>query len=575
MLKQSVEAVVLQAVDRAFPGIEVRGAEVTRSTDPRFGDYQCNLAMKLAKPLGLAPREIAARIAAQFSSDSPIASAEIAGPGFINLKLRDDSLASELERQMESSRLGLPQRDRPQKIVIDFSSPNTAKEMHVGHLRSTILGDALARIFEFLGMDVLRLNHIGDWGTSFGMLIAYMKEHAQGVLSGEHKADLSVLVNWYKQAKAMFDLDLAFRKRAQLEVVALQGGDPDARRAWELICEISRQDYQKIYDLLGVRLIERGESAYNSRLPGVVKEFEEKELVEVSDGARCIFIEGYQNREGERLPLMIQKSDGGYNYDTTDLAALKQRIEDERADRIIIVTDAGQAQHFAMIHDAGQLAGWFKNRDVKFDHVPFGLVLGADGKKFKTRSGDTVRLMDLLEEAQTAAVQILRERHSDWTEQQILQTGAIIGLDAVKYADLSCHRVKDYHYSPERMLRFEGNTAPFLLYSLVRARSILRRLERSESEPVAGLQLTHPSERALALKLLQFPETLLAVTEDLLPHRLCEYLYELAELFNAFFRDCRVEGSDQLASRTALVASTARILSQGLNLLGLEDLDRM
>jgi arginyl-tRNA synthetase len=575
MLKQAVEAIVLQSVGRAFPGVDLNSAEVTRSTDPRFGDYQCNLAMKLAKPLSASPREIAARILEQLPQDSLIGSAAVAGPGFINLRLRDETLASELAQQMQAPQLGVPTPSHPQKIVIDFSSPNTAKEMHVGHLRSTILGDALARIFEFLGMDVLRLNHIGDWGTSFGMLIAYMKEHAQGVLSGQHKADLAALVAWYKQAKAMFDMDLAFRKRAQLEVVALQGGDPEARKAWELICEISRKDYQKIYDLLGVKLIERGESAYNDRLPHVVKEFEDKGLIEISDGARCIFIEGYLNREGERLPLMIQKSDGGYNYDTTDLAALKQRIEDEKADRIIIVTDAGQAQHFAMIQEAGQLAGWFKGHDVRFDHVPFGLVLGADGKKFKTRSGETVRLMDLLDEAQAAAVQILRERHPDWSEQEILKTGSVIGLDAVKYADLSCHRVKDYHYSPERMLRFEGNTAPFLLYSLVRARSILRRLERPESEPVTELVVTHPSERMLVLKLLQFPETLLAVTEDLLPHRLCEYLYELAELFNAFFRDCRVEGSEHEASRTALVASTARVLSQGLHLLGLEDLDRM
>jgi arginyl-tRNA synthetase len=575
MLRSEIEGLFLGAVHLAFPSAEVGSADITRSTDPQFGDYQCNLAMKLAKPLGMPPRAIAHLILENLPKSSLIESAEIAGPGFINIRLAKDALAQQLQQALQSHHLGVPRLPGPPKIVVDFSSPNTAKEMHVGHLRSTIIGDSLARLFEFLGAKVLRLNHIGDWGTSFGMLIAYMKEHAPHVISGEHRADLSALVAWYKQAKALFDLDLAFRKRSQMEVVALQQGDPESRRAWEQICEISRRDYQRVYDLLDIRLIERGESAYNDQLPAIVEEMTAKGLVEISEGAKCIFIEGYQNRDGERFPLMIQKSDGGYNYDTTDLAALKQRLFEEKADRIIYVTDAGQAQHFAMIHDAGQLAGWFQQHPARFDHVPFGLVLGSDGKKFKTRSGDTVRLMDLLEEACQAATAIVKERHPEWSREEIRECGEVIGIDAVKYADLSCHRVKDYAYSTERMLRFEGNTAPFLLYSLVRARSILRRLGESEQGAVGKIQITHSSEKALALKLLQLPEIILAMAEDLLPNRLCEYLFELAEIFNAFFRDCRVEGSPEQESRLGMVCATARVLATGLHLLGLKDLDRM
>jgi arginyl-tRNA synthetase len=575
MLRSEIEGLFLGAVRLAFPALEATSADITRGTDPRFGDYQCNLAMKLAKPLGMAPRAVAHLILENMPASSLIESTDIAGPGFINIRLSSPALAHHVEETLGSSHLGVPRLPGPPKVVLDFSSPNTAKEMHVGHLRSTIIGESLARLFEFLGAKVLRLNHIGDWGTSFGMLIAYMKEHAPQVISGEHRADLSALVSWYKQAKALFDMDLAFRKRSQLEVVALQQGDPDSKKAWRQICEISRRDYQRIYDLLDVSLIERGESFYNDQLPAIVEEMTAKGLVEISDGAKCIFIEGYQNRDGERFPLMIQKSDGGYNYDTTDLAALKQRLFEEQADRIIYVTDAGQAQHFAMVHDAGQLAGWFQQHPARFDHVPFGLVLGADGKKFKTRSGDTVRLIDLLEEAIQAATAIVQERHPEWTAEEIAHCGHVIGIDAVKYADLSCHRVKDYAFSTERMLKFEGNTAPFLLYSLVRARSILRRLDRHENDKSGPIALGHPSERALALKILQFPEIIVAMAEDLLPNRLCEYLFELAEHFNAFFRDCRVEGTPEQESRLALVKATARVLAAGLHLLGLQDLERM
>ncbi|MFZ4098799.1 MAG: arginine--tRNA ligase [Chlamydiia bacterium] len=574
MLRESLDRIFVAAVGQAFPEMApLAHAEVTPATDAKFGDYQCNLAMKLAKPLQRSPRQVAEAIMQSVQEEPLIGRLEIAGPGFINIHLSPLAISQCVTGLLESGGMGLVVPQPRQRIVIDFSSPNTAKEMHVGHLRSTIIGDALARLFEALDQDVLRLNHIGDWGTAFGMLIAYIKEHAPAVLQGEHAVELATLVQWYRQSKALFDQDLRFRKAAQMEVVALQGGDPEARRAWGLICEVSRIAYQQVYDLLEIRLKERGESFYQPMLAEIVKEFEAKGLVAVSDGARCIFLDGFVNREGDPLPLMVQKSDGGYNYDTTDLAAMKQRIEEEKADRIIIVTDAGQAQHFAMIAAAGEKAGWFSSRPVRFDHVPFGLVLGPDGKKFRTRSGETERLVDLLGDATEAATKMVTERHPDWSQEEITNTGLAIGINAVKYADLVSHRVKDYHYSSERMLRFEGNTAPFLLYSYVRAKSILRRLPPPPKQVTVDLRAT--SEIRLGILLLQFPEILLSVAEDLLPHRLADYLYRLADAFNAFFRDCHVEGTPEQESRAGLVKLTERILGKGLQILGLRLLERM
>jgi arginyl-tRNA synthetase len=450
--------------------------------------------------------------------------------------------------------------------------------MHVGHLRSTIIGDCLARLFEALGFRVLRINHLGDWGTSFGMLIEYMDEHATDVLSGDKEPNLGALVSWYQQSKALFDKDLEFRKRSQLKVVALQSGDPRALKAWEIICDASRKDYRTIYDRLDVKLEDRGESFYNPLLAPLVQELESKGVLTLSDGAHCLFLDGFVNRDGDPFPLMVQKSDGGFNYDTTDLAALRYRIDEDRADRIIYVTDAGQGQHFAMIFAAGKKLGWLDARPIRLDHVPFGMVLGSDGKKFRTRSGKTEKLRDLLDDAIDAAKVIIRERHPDWSADEVDETGQAIGINAVKYADLSGHRVKDYMYSEERMLKFEGNTAPFLLYSLVRAKSILRRLEEkgSYSPTQAGkIFLREPSEIALGLHLLRFPEVIVSVVDELLPHHLAEYLYRLAEAFNAFFRDCRVDGSEEEFSRASLTQLTIRVLSRGLEILGLRLVERM
>jgi arginyl-tRNA synthetase len=557
-------------------------AEVTPGTQPQFGHYQCNSALKIGKALGIAPRLAAEKIVAHFDRGAPeggemVSRLEIAGPGFINITLSTPFLAAQIEALLHDERLGVPLPDKKEKIIVEFSSPNIAKELHVGHLRSTIIGDAIARLFEFLGHEVLRLNHIGDWGTQFGMLIAYMQENVPDVLRGDVQTDLIGLMHWYRESKKRFDEDGEFKKRAQAQVIRLQGGDPQTTAAWKAICEISRKAFHEIYQLLDVQLIERGESFYNPYLAEVVADLDKKGLITLSDGARCIFLEGFVGRDGTALPLMVQKSDGGYNYDTTDMAAMRHRIQVEKADRIIILTDAGQALHFAMIEAASMKAGYLDPTRVRFDHVPFGVVLGQDGKKFKTRSGETEKLIDLLFEAVSHAKRIMQERLPDLSGEQLNTSAQILGIDAVKYADLSSHRIKDYLFSYDRMLRLEGNTAAFLLYAYVRIQGIKRKVGKEVSSVLqrAHVALNHPSEVGLALHLRQFGEVLGTVSKDLLPNRLCEYLYELAEKFNAFFRDCRVEGSPEEESRLLLCEATSRILEKGLQLLGLKTLDRM
>ena len=582
-LELQFSAAIKRAFDSQLPhDSELLRAEVTQSTQPQFGHYQCNNALKIAKELKKNPREIAQQILQAVKggdeTGAPILSQlEIAGPGFINISLDSLFLSKQTTELLRDSRLGVPLPARKEKVIVEYSSPNIAKELHVGHLRSTIIGDALARLFEFLGYDVLRLNHIGDWGTQFGMLIAYMQDVAPEVLQGATEVDLPQLMQWYREAKKKFDEDPEFKKRSQLQVVRLQGGDPLSLKAWKAICAISRKAFLEIYQLLDVRLTERGESFYNPFLPEVIKDLEQKGLISVSDGAKCIFLEGFTNRDGTILPMIVQKSDGGYNYDTTDMAAIRHRVAVEKADRIIIVTDAGQSLHFAMLFKAAEKAGYFDPKKVRVDHVPFGVVLGADGKKFKTRSGETEKLADLLVEAIHQAKVIMSERMPDLEGRELDRLSQILGIDAVKYADLSCHRVKDYLFSYERMLKFEGNTAAFLLYAYVRIQGIKRKvgLDVQQVSEENEIVLEHPSEIALALHLRQFGETLELMARDLLPNRLCDYLYALAEKFHAFFRDCRVEGTPQEKSRVLLCEATGRILEKGLSILGLKTLDRM
>jgi arginyl-tRNA synthetase len=396
-------------------------------------------------------------------------------------------------------------------------------------------------------------------------------------LSGQESTDLNSLMNWYRNAKKEFDADPDFKTKSQLEVIRLQSGENESLHAWRIICDISRKAFQEIYSLLDVKIIERGESFYNPFLKGVVDELERKGLVTISNGAKCIFLEGFVNREGEPLPMMIQKSDGGYNYDTTDLAALRYRVFEDKADRIIYVVDNGQSLHFQMVFKAAELAEWVDPSKVELNHAGFGLVLSESGKKFKTRSGETEKLIDFLMEAVDRAREIVKERLPDADEKEIDHLARVIGIDAVKYSDLSIHRTKDYTFSYDRMLRFEGNTAVFLLYSYVRINGIQRKtkLDLQKICQEHQLVLEHPSEVALGLHLRRFGETIELMARDLLPNRMSDYLYELAEKFNAFYRDCRVEGTPEEMSRLILCRASSTILQKGLHILGLQTVDHM
>lgn len=557
----------------AFLAVDDAPVEITQSTQDKFGHYQYNSAMKLGQILKQNPRKIAEQLVAHLEKDDRIASYEIAGPGFINITFTPEYLAGLVTQIASDPHLAIPVPAKKERVIVELSSPNTAKELHVGHLRSTIIGDSLARLFEFLGHDVLRLNHVGDWGTSFGMLIAYMKLTAPDVLTEKATTDLSHLVQWYKESKKKFDEDPAFKKASQLEVVALQGGNPDSLKGWHVICEISRKAYQEIYDLLDVRLQERGESFYNPMLAPLVEELKQKGLVQISDGATCLFVEGFQSREGSEMPLMLQKSDGGYTYDTTDMAAIRHRIQVEKADRIIYVVDAGQSSHFQMVFKAAEMAGYLDPKKVTASHVPFGLVLGPDGKKFRTRSGETERLIDLLNTAVDHADDLLQERSPEMPPAERKKLAHALGISAIKYADLACHRMSDYSFSYERMLKFEGNTAAFLMYAYVRIAGIKRKIGLTKIQGTVDLK--HPSEISLGLHLIRFGEALDQVVRDLAPNRLTEYLFTLAEKFNAFYRDCKVEGVPEQNSRLLLCEAVAQTMKQGLHILGVETVEKM
>jgi arginyl-tRNA synthetase len=552
------------------------------ASNPKFGDYQANVAMGLAKQLKQSPRAIAEQLVAQLQLEDLCDAPEIAGPGFINLRLKAEYLAEQLQAIRSDVRLGIAPVQKPQRVIVDFSSPNIAKEMHVGHLRSTIIGDSLARVLEFQGHDVLRLNHVGDWGTQFGMLIAYLKAAYPDALTQPDALEIGDLVAFYKQAKQHFDADEQFREASRQQVVALQSGEPQARKAWQLICDQSRREFQKIYDRLGVRLQERGESFYNGWLAEVLSELQASELLVTDQGAQCVFLEGFTNKEGAPLPLIVRKSDGGYNYATTDLAAIRYRLSADHAERIIYVTDAGQASHFAQVFQVAQRAGWVP-KTVDLVHVPFGLVQGEDGKKLKTRSGETIRLRDLLDEAVDRARADLQERLQDEdrheTPEFIEQVAEVVGLGAVKYADLSQNRLSNYVFSYDKMLALQGNTAPYMLYAYVRVQGIARKgtIDFQALSAETPLLLEDGTELTLAKHILQLQEVLNEVSRELLPNRLCQYLFELSQKFNQFYDRCPVLQADetQQTSRLILCDLTARTLKLGLELLGIQVLERM
>ncbi|MDY6807080.1 MAG: arginine--tRNA ligase [Cyanobacteriota bacterium] len=572
-----------KAISAAF-GEELADTDpiLVPASNPKFGDYQCNLAMSLAKTLKDKPRAIASKIVENLDVGDMCEPPEIAEPGFINLTLTQFYVEERLKAIVSDKRLGIPKNPNPEQIAIDFSSPNIAKEMHVGHLRSTIIGDSLARVLEFQGNDVLRLNHVGDWGTQFGMLITYLREAHPEALTTADALDLGDLVAFYRKAKKRFDEDQDFKEKSREEVVRLQAGAEDSRRAWELLCEQSRREFQVIYDLLDIELTERGESFYNDKLPGVVEDLEKLGLLEENQGAQCVFTEGFTNKDGEPLPLIVQKTDGGYNYATTDLAAVRHRIEKEGAKRLIYVTDAGQGNHFAQVWQVARKAGWIPDT-VEVVHVPFGLVLGEDGKKLKTRSGDTVRLRDLLDEAvKRARADLearLKEENRSETEEFIDRASEVVGLSAVKYADLSQNRTSSYVFSFDKMLALQGNTAPYMLYAYARIQSISRKggVDFDNLGVDAKAILVHETELALAKHLLQLPAIVDLVAADLLPNRLCQYLFELSQKYNQFYECCPVLQAEEPArtSRLLLCHSVARTLKLGLSLLGISVLERM
>lgn len=594
-LAQTLESQLRAAMEQAFPEAAAEARAAGRTLDPQlapaskpeFGDFQANGALPLAKPLGLPPRKIAEAVAAQLAADPTFAALclepAIAGPGFINLTLRPQRLVAEVVAHLADPRLGVPRSLAQAPVVVDFSSPNIAKEMHVGHLRSTIIGDCLARVLEFRGSTVLRLNHVGDWGTQFGMLITHLQQVAPDALETADAVDLGDLVSFYRQAKARFDEDQAFQATSREEVVKLQGGDGTSLKAWGLLCDQSRREFQIIYDRLDIQLSERGESFYNPHLQAVVDDLRTAGLLVVDDGAGCVFLEGVSGKDGQPLPLIVQKSDGGFNYATTDLAAIRYRLAPapggDGAGRVIYVTDAGQASHFAAVFQVARRAGWVQP-EVQLEHVPFGLVQGDDGKKLKTRSGDTVRLRDLLDEAVERAEADLRRRlhEEDRSEDEafIAHVSTTVGIAAVKYADLSTNRITNYQFSFDRMLALSGNTAPYLLYAVVRIAGIARKGGDLDAAAVE-LSFSEPQEWALIRELLKLDAVIAEVEQELLPNRLCSYLFELSQVFNRFYDQVPVLKADEPArsSRLALCRLTADTLKLGLGLLGIPTLERM
>jgi len=581
-------------------------ALVAPAARSEFGDYQVNGAMPAAKRTGEKPRELAEKLIAEARVDDLAASLEVAGPGFVNIRLRDDFLAGRAAEALDDDRLGVEPPERPLTVVVDYSHPNVAKEMHVGHLRSTIIGDAICRTLAFLGHNVIRQNHIGDWGTQFGMLTAFLEREEKSAVDelnamGQHVANvqstyLPDLESFYRRAKALFDTDPEFAKTARDYVVKLQAGDEKVREMWRRFRELSLHHCQKVYDRLNVTLTPddvRGESAYNDDLPKVIEALDAKGLLRESEGAKCVFLDEFTNSDGEVLPVIVQKADGGYLYATTDLAAIRYRAGELHADRILYVVDARQSLHLRQVFAVARAAG-FAPPEVSLEHHPFGMMLDEGGTVFKTREGGTVRLMDLLDEAERRAFKLVSDKSPDLPEAQRRDIARAVGIGAVKYADLSQNRTSDYVFSWDKMLSLEGNTAPYMQYAYARICSIFRKGAEAEHPPStsrdlssealpkakrkrAGISLSHSAERTLALKLAQFPETVDAVARECLPNLLCNYLYDLAGAFMGFYENCPVLKSDEplRTSRLSLCELTARTIRQGLGLLGIETIERM
>ena len=540
-----------------------------------FADFQANVALPLGKRLGRPPREVAGELARRLDVSDVSEPPEVSGPGFINFRLRDDWIAAQASRMLDDPRLGLEPAAEPQTVVVEYSSPNIAKEMHVGHLRTTIVGDAIARVLEFAGHRVIRDNHVGDWGTPFGMLIEHLLD------AGEDSAEADLLRTdpnaFYQAARRKFDSDPVFAERARNRVVELQGGDPATLKLWHEIVEMSKDYLHRIYGRLGVTLTDadiRGESFYNDLLADTAARLQEAGLAVYSDGALCVFPPGFTGREGRPLPVIIRKTDGGYNYSTTDLATIRYRVDDLHCDRAIYVVGSDQTLHFQMVFAVAREAGWIPP-GVRFEHAQIGLVSAPDGGRLRTRSGDNVQLSDLLQEAVDRARGILTELEAParFEPAELDAIAEAVGIGAVKYSDLSTARESAYVFDWDRMISFRGNTGPYLQYATARIRSIFRRAGVEADPDIRGsrVAVTAPPERALALRLLDFGAVITAVGETTEPHRLCAYLFDVASLFTTFYEECPVlkaEPESLRARRLALCALTLRVLTAGLGLLG-------
>ena len=543
-------------------------------------DAQVNGALSLAKTLGMAPRDVATKALESLGDISEmVESTEVAGPGFINVTFTASFLATQLAAAMRDDHLGVREAHNPHTFVIDYSAPNVAKEMHVGHLRSTVIGDSLVRALTFVGHTVVRENHIGDWGTPFGMLIEHLID--LGEESAAHELGVGDLDGFYKQARQKFEESDSFKDRARQRVVMLQGGDADTMRLWKTLVLESTRYFNKVYSQLGVLLTDddlMGESAYNDLLVSVVDRLSQAGLLETSDGAEVVFPDGFTNRENEPLPLIIRKGDGGYNYATTDLACVIDRVERLGAQSLLYVVGAPQAQHLQMVEAVARKAGWLPDGFI-MNHVSFGSVLGADRKMLKSRSGETVKLAALLDEAVERADAAIAEKNPAMNPEERELVARMIGIGAVKYSDLSTDRVKDYIFDWERMLSFDGNTAPYLQYAHARICSIFRRagVAREDVRNIVPT-LDDPREKALAMRLLRFDAAVWEMVDTLSPHKLCTYVFDLATDFTAFYEHCSVlkADTDQLRmSRLALCDATARVVEHALNLLGIDAPEQM
>ena len=554
---------------------ENTSAVVKPSARPEFGDYQANGIMSAAKKLKMNPRDLASKVLEHLDLSDIAEKVEIAGPGFLNIHLSNQWLTQQTEKTLNSETLEIEKVTSPQTIVIDYSAPNLAKEMHVGHLRSTIIGDAMARVLGFIGHQVIRQNHVGDWGTQFGMLLTYLNEQQQN--NTELSMQLADLEKFYQAAKLRFDDDAVFAQTARENVVKLQAGDAEYLKLWQQFIDTSLQHCDEIYRLLNVLLTPEDvmpESAYNDDLPNVIKDLTKAGLLIEDQGSQCVFLEQFKGKDDSPLPMIVQKSDGGYLYATTDLAALRYRHKKLGMNRGLYFVDARQSLHLKQVFAVGKQAG-FVPEQTQLEHMAFGTMMGKDGTPFKTRTGGTVKLIDLLTEAQQRAFALVTEKNPDLDEQSRKAIAKTVGIGAVKYADLSKNRTSDYIFNWDTMLSFEGNTAPYLQYAYARIQSIFAKA--GQINTATTIQLVEPAERNLAIKLLQLAEIIDVVAKDGTPNLLCNYLFELAGNFMRFYESCPIIKADEQTknSRLKLAQLTANTLETGLDLLGIGVMKQM